>query len=126
MSVIQTIRNKYGKIAGGIIAVALVGFIISDAFNGSFGNFFRGRDSNVMKVDGIKIEPREYQDRVKEYETLYAMFNKTRNLDEATRAQMSEQVIQMIVYENVVGEQCDKLGITTSEEEKKESHYKNR
>ncbi len=123
MSVIQTIRNKYGKIAGGIIAVALVGFIISDAFNGSFGNFFRGRDSNVMKVDGIKIEPREYQDRVKEYETLYAMFNKTRNLDEATRAQMSEQVIQMIVYENVVGEQCDKLGITTSEEEKKEMIY---
>src|SRR5579872_7456027 len=123
MSVIQTIRNKYGKIAGAVIAVALVGFIISDARNGSFGNFFGGHDSNIMKVNGTKIDPKEYQLRLKEYETLYSMFNKNRPLDDQTRAQMNEQVVQMVVYETIVDEMCDKLGIQTREDEKKELIY---
>lgn len=123
MSVIQTIRNKYGKIAGGVIGVALVGFIVSDARNGSFGNLFGGRDSNIMEVNGEKIEPKEYQLRLKQYEVLYTMFNKGRPLDDAERAQMNEESVRMIVYETVVGKQCDKLGIQTSEEEKKELIY---
>src|ERR1700733_1669159 len=100
MSVIQTIRNKYGKIAGAVIAIALVGFIVSDARNGSFGNFFGGHNSNVMKVDGTTIDPKEYQQRLKEYETLYTMNG--RALDDVTRAQMNEQVVQNMVYETIV------------------------
>ena len=123
MSVIQTIRNRYGKIAGGVIAVALVGFIVSDARNGSFASFFGGHDSNIMKVNGTKIDPKEYQLRLKQYETLYTMFNKGKPLGDAERAQMNEESVRMVVYETVVGEECDKLGIQTSEEEKKELIY---
>jgi peptidyl-prolyl cis-trans isomerase D len=123
MSVIQTIRNKYGKIAGGIIAVALIGFIISDARNGTFGNLFGGHETTVMTINGNKIEPKEYQVRLKEFETLYTMFNRNRNLDDASRAQMNEQSIQMMVYDEVVNEQCDKLGIRTTEEEIKDLIY---
>jgi peptidyl-prolyl cis-trans isomerase D len=123
MSVIQTIRNKYGKIAGGVIAVALIGFIVSDARNGSIANFFGGHDSNVMVVNGTKIDPKEYQMRLKEFEILYSMFNKNQPLDDATRSQMNEQVVQMVVYETLVNEQCDKLGIITSDDEKKELIY---
>jgi len=123
MAVIQTIRNKYGKIAGAVIAIALIGFIISDARNGSFGSMLGGRDTNVMKINGTKIDPKDYQVRLKEYETLYIMFNKGRPLDEATRAQMNEQVVQNTVYETVVAEECDKLGIITTEEEKKNLIY---
>lgn len=123
MSVIQTIRNKYGKIAGGVIAVALIGFIVSDARNGSFASFFGGHDSNVMKVNGTKIDPKEYSMRQKEYETLYVMFNKGRPLDDATRAQMNEQVVQMTVYETLVDDLCDKLGILTTEDDKKNMIY---
>ena len=116
MSVIQTIRNRYGKIAGAVIAIALVGFIVSDARNGSFGNLFGGRDSKIMSVNGIKIEPKEYQTRLKQYETLYTMFNKGRALGDAERAQMNEESVRMVVYETLVGEQCDKLGIESSDE----------
>ncbi|MES2701138.1 MAG: peptidylprolyl isomerase [Bacteroidota bacterium] len=123
MAVIQTIRNKYGKIAGGVIAVALVGFIVSDASSGSFGEFFSNRQSHVMKINGRKVDQKEYQMRLKEYETLYAMFNNSKNLDDATRAQLSEQVVQQMVYEAAVEEQCDKLGIITSDAEKKELIY---
>jgi peptidyl-prolyl cis-trans isomerase D len=124
MSVILTIRNKFGKIAGAVIAIALIGFIISDARNGTFGNLFGGHDNTVIKVDGQKIEPREYQERIKEYETLYSIYsNQGRPLDDAARAQMDEQVVQMIVYEAAIGEQCDKLGIQTTKDEEKELIY---
>ncbi len=123
MSVIQTIRNRYGKIAGAIIAIALVGFIVSDARNGSFGNFLGGHDSNVMKVNGVKIDPKEYQQRVKEYETLNEIYNRGRTIDDVSRAQMNEQVVQNIVYETAIEEQCDKLGIQTTDDEKKELIY---
>ncbi len=123
MSVIQTIRNKYGKIAGAVIAIALIGFIISDARNGSFGSFFGGHDNAVMKVNGTKIDPKVYQQRLKEYETLNAVYNNTRTLDDAARAQMDEQVVQMVVYETVIGEQCDKLGIQVTKDEEKELIY---
>lgn len=123
MAIIQTIRNKYGKIAGGVIAVALVGFIISDASSGSIASLFSGRDPNVMNINGTKVDPQEYTSRVKEYETLYTMFNSGRPIDDVTRAQMSEQLTQMMVYEAVVNEECDKMGIEVSEEEKKELIY---
>jgi peptidyl-prolyl cis-trans isomerase D len=115
MSVIQTIRNRYGKIAGGIIAFALVGFIVSDARNGSFGNMLGGHDANIMKVNGEKIDPKEYQIQLKQYETLYTMFNKGRSLDDASRAQMNESVVKNVVYETVVGGWCDKLGIMSDD-----------
>ena len=114
MSVIQTIRNKYGKIAGGIIAIALIGFIVSDARNGSFGSFFGGHDSNVMKVDGVKIEPKEYNAEINELEVLYT---KGRTIDDATRAQLDEEAIQRLVTETAIGEECEKLGIQTTKEE---------
>ena len=123
MSVIQTIRNRYGKIAGAVIAIALVGFIISDARNGSFGSFFGGHDSNIMKVNGTKIDPKEYQKRIKEFETLNAIYNGTRTMDDATKAKMDEQIIENIVYETEIEEQCDKLGIQTTDDEKKELIY---
>ena len=123
MSVIQTIRNKYGKIAGAVIAIALVGFIISDARNGSFGSFFGGHDQNVMTINGVKIDPKEYQQRLKEYETLSMIYNKAKSLDDAQRAQIDEQAVQSIVEEVVIGQQCDKLGIQTSEDEQKEIIY---
>ena len=123
MSVIQTIRNRYGKIAGAVIALALVGFIISDARNGSFGNFFGGHDSNVMIVNGVKVDPKEYRERVNEIELLSKMYNGNRDMDEAQKAQMNESVIQSIVNEKAIEEQCDKLGIVTTEDEKKEMIY---
>ncbi len=123
MAVITKIRDKYGKIAGGLIALALVGFIISDATSGSIASLFSGKDSNVMKINGNKIDPKEYSSRQKEYEILYSMYNQGRPIDDVSRAQMNEQLVQMLVYEAVVNEECDKLGINVSEEEKKELIY---
>jgi len=122
MSVIQTIRNKYGKVAGAVIAIALIGFIVSDARNGTFGNLFKSESNDVLKVNGVSIDRKEYDIRVKEYETLVGVYN-NKPLDDAGRAQMNEQILQLIAYETVVIKACDKLGIVTTEEEKKEMIY---
>src|SRR6185437_4235776 len=122
MAVIQKIRNKYGKLAGGIIAVALVGFIFMDAASGRFGEFF-GHNTSVAKVDGKKIEEKDYSLRQKEYETLYGVFAKGRALDDNARAQLNTEALQNMLFEQVAAEACDKLGIETTEDEKKELIY---
>ena len=123
MAVIQKIRNRYGKIAGGVIAVALVSFIVSDARNGSFGGLFGSHDNTVVTVNGTKVDAKEYDIRVKEYETLTAIYSNRGPIDEAQRAQIKEQVLQSIAYETVVNNICDKLGIQTSEQEQKDLIY---
>jgi len=123
MAVIQKIRDSYGKIAGGIIAVSLISFIISDAFNGSFSGLFSSRTTHVATIDGTKIESKEYELRVKEYEILTSIFNQRASIDEASRAQIREQVLQTMEYETIVGGICDKLGITTTKEEEKQLIY---
>ncbi len=123
MAVIQKIRNKYGKVAGAVIGISLVSFIVSDARNGSFGGLFGGHDSHVMTVDGSKIESKEYEQRVKEYELLTQIYSNRGPITEETRAQIREQVLQSVAFETVVGKMCDKLGIETSEQEKKDLFY---
>ena len=125
MAVIQKIRNSYGKIAGGIIALALISFIVSDATTGSFSKLFGGNKSDVITVNGTTVESKEYEKRVKEYETLTAIYSNHGPVDDAGRAQIREQVLQAVAYETVVNNLCDKLGIETSDQEKKDLIYSN-
>ena len=124
MSVILKIR-KNGKLAGTVIAVSLSIWIISEGANSSsLRDFFKGSSStSVAMVNGKKIEPKDFQARVKEYETLMAVYNPKSPMDEAGRAQLSEQVLQNSVMESIIGAQCEKLGITTTKDEEKELIY---
>ncbi len=124
MSVILKIR-KNGKLAGTVIGLSLTIWIISEGANSaSFRDFFRGTSStSVATVNGEKIDPKEFQMRIKEYETLMAVYNPQNQMDEAAKAQLSEQVLQNTVMEMVVGAQCEKLGIVTTDDEKKEMIY---
>ncbi|NCX95675.1 MAG: hypothetical protein EBX41_04560 [Chitinophagia bacterium] len=125
MAVIQKIRDRYGKIAGGIIAVSLVSFIISDALNGGLTNLFGGHSTDVMNVDGVKVSQKDYETRVNEYTTLTKIYRlrDEQEVDEPTRNQIREQVIQTMQFEILAGKVCDKLGITTTDKEKKDLIY---
>jgi peptidyl-prolyl cis-trans isomerase D len=123
MAVIQKIRNQYGKIAGAVIAVSLISFIVSDALNGSLGSMFSSRETYVVSVDGTKVESKDYEKRVKEYEILTSIYSNRGPIDEATRAQIREQVLAAVTYEAMAEKMCDKLGITTSKQEKDDLIY---
>jgi peptidyl-prolyl cis-trans isomerase D len=122
MSVIQKIRTKYAKLAGFVIALALVGFILMDAFSGRFGDYFRG-GSDVAKVNGNEIDYKDYQKRIQDYEVLYAYSSQGRGIDDATRAQINEQALNELIYEDLLKDESEKLGITSTPEEEKDMIY---
>ena len=65
MSLIQKIRDKYARIAVIAIGLALLGFILMDAFAGR-GGIFGSRDTTIGKINGDKIEADVFMRRVSE------------------------------------------------------------
>ncbi len=65
MSIIQTIRDKGAKISVALIALALVGFILTDYFSGRGRNVFSGSGSSgVGSVNGRSIPFEEFKKKV--------------------------------------------------------------
>lgn len=119
MSVIQKIRTKYAKLAGFVIALALVGFILMDAFSNRGSSIF-GKDDSVAKVNGEKIDYKEYSMLVQNYETLYGA---NQAIDDNMRAQLQDQALQDLVKERLIMEDAERLGLTVTEAEKKDMIY---
>jgi peptidyl-prolyl cis-trans isomerase D len=122
MAVITKIRNKYAKFAGGIIALALVGFILMDAASGGLRDLF-GNDQSIAKVNGVEIDAKEYSQRVKDYEILYAYGQQGQPVDDNTRAQINAEALRDLVNEKLIRKECEKLGIMSTKEEEKELIY---
>lgn len=116
MAVIQKIRTKYAKLAGFVIALSLVGFLLMDAGD-NLKKLFTGGDY-LAKVNGEEISQMDYMLRINEYESLYELMGNT--IDENTRAQIHTQVLNEMVYEKIVDDQLDDLGIRVTPEEEKE------
>lgn len=119
MAVIQKIRERYAKLAGAVIGLSLVAFIVSEGVNGRFGNFF-GNDTSIAKVNGQSIDQREYSELTKDYISLSEVFRKGQHLSEMEQAQLRQQVIDQMVAEKIVEKECDKLGIVVSDAEQKD------
>jgi len=116
MAVIQKIRDKYAKLAGGVIAVSLVGFLLMDAGD-NLKKIFTG-SNYVAKVNGEKIDAKDYAVRINEYESLYELMGS--KIDDNTRAQIHNQVLSEMIYEKLSQEQKDALGIVIAPDEEKE------
>lgn len=122
MAVIQKIRNQYGKLAGFVIALALVGFILMDAASGNLADTI-GRDASVVKVNGEKVDIREYNHRLNQYEHLYSYSSQGQPLDDATRAQLSTQTLTEIINEKIILEEARKLGLKSTPDEERNLIY---
>ncbi len=122
MAVIQKIRNQYAKLAGFVIALALVGFILMDAASGGLRNLF-GDDRSVAKVNGTEIDAQEYSQRVKEYEILYSYGQQGQPIDDNLRTQINSEALRDLINEKLVKDACEKLGIMSTKEEEKDLIY---
>ena len=109
MSVIQKIRDKGALISAILIGLALLGFILMDAFAGR-GSIFGGNSTVVGKINGKKIEFAEFESRIKAQE-------------EAARdqGQSREDLIQSVwnqqIGMTILEEQFEELGISTTDKE---------
>ena len=120
MAVIQTIRNKFAKLAGFTIAIALIGFILMDAASGRFGDML-GKNNSAAKVNGSTIDAKDFALRAQQYENLYEVFSKGKPVDDAMRAQLHEQALKELIFEAISEKEADDLGITITKEEEKEA-----
>lgn len=117
MAVIQTIRDKYAKIAGGVIVLALVGFVLMDASSGGGGGLFSGNKDKVGEINGETIKVDEFEREVQQYENQLKMQNPNYTSDEQTSAQVRDQVWNQMVTDRLNNDIYEKLGITVSKQE---------
>ncbi len=110
MSVIQKIRDRYARIAVIAIALALLGFILMDAFAGR-GSLLGGRDTVLGKINGKKIDAQEFTGRVNKI-----VKQQGQNSDVATQ-QIVEQLWQSELNDQIMGEQYKALGLTVGDKE---------
>lgn len=118
MAIIQKIRDKYAKVAGGVIVLALVGFVLMDATSGGRGGGLFGPSSTVAKIDGNKIDVTDYDRAVSAQEE--QMRAQNRPMDENATAQLRDQVLNQMVMDKLTAELNEKLGISVSDVELKE------
>lgn len=117
MSVIQKIRTKYAKLAGFVIAAALVAFILMDALSSRSVSSLFGNDGSLAKVDGSKVDQKAYLNRIEEYNVLYSYSNGGKQLDDQTQIQIRQQALNDLVNEIIINNECEEVGITTTDKE---------
>ncbi|GAA4741104.1 peptidylprolyl isomerase [Flavisolibacter ginsenosidimutans] len=111
MSVIQKIRDKYARIAVIAIALALLGFIMMDAFAGR-SRLFGGNESTIGKINGKKIDAQTFQRRVSDI-----VKRQGPNAQQDVTQQVVNELWQQEVSDEVMGEQYKELGLTVSDKE---------
>jgi peptidyl-prolyl cis-trans isomerase D len=115
MSVIQSIREKYAKWAVVAIALALLGFILTDYLS-TRNRMFGGSNSTVIgSVNGKKIEYIEFENRLKNIEAQAR--SQGQQLGEMERHQNIERLWSQEVEQIIMNAEFDKAGIAVGKKE---------
>lgn len=113
MSIIQRIRDKAAWLIFGAIALAMIGFIVTDAFHGKGGGgIFGGRSTTLGKVNGTTIDYIDYSNRLKAQEAQYPGA-----MNDMMRQNLQDNLWNQMVEEALMKDQYEKLGIYISDKE---------
>ncbi|WP_343667344.1 SurA N-terminal domain-containing protein [Chitinophaga sp.] len=115
MSVIQKIRDKYAVVIVVVICVAIVSFLLQDAFFGR--NSLMRRSTTVGKVNGEELDFTQYQQMIQDAEAAARQQSPTGTLNEQVQQYAREQAWNQFVSEQIMTAQYDKLGIQVTENE---------
>ncbi len=118
MGVIQSLRDKGGKILIFIIGFALFMFLVSDALTGRNSIFnFGANDNTIGTIDGKNIDLKEFENRVNAELDKASRLNPNLTLDENTKDQFRERVWQEMIMERVLNPQFNKSGVDVTGQE---------
>jgi len=114
MAVMNTLRNKMGKIVLIAIGVAMFAFIAGDLLGPN--SFMFGQDNNVGEIAGETISYEEYQYTV---ERQKQDFNNRaqRNPNEAELSSIRQQAWDRLISDVAVGSQMTEVGVQVTEDE---------
>lgn len=114
MSIIQTIRDKYARLAVIAVAVALVGFILIDYISGRGRSLFNGGSTNLGSVNGQKIDELEFEKKVQMQEQSQQQQGA---LGEEGRQQIIAALWKQQVDQILLKDEFDKLGLSVGKKE---------
>ncbi|MDX5321127.1 MAG: SurA N-terminal domain-containing protein [Bacteroidota bacterium] len=113
MAVIEKIRQRSGLLIG-IIGLALLSFLISDAINNNMG-LFRGQDNTVGVIDGKTIT---YEEFSKKTQTIADNLEQQgQPVNEFTQNMIREQVWNDYFQTLVIDRQYEELGLMVTDQE---------
>ncbi|MEP7257109.1 MAG: peptidylprolyl isomerase [Flavitalea sp.] len=113
MSIIQNIRDKAAWIIIGAIAVALIAFIVQDAFQNR--NMFGGSSTTIGVVDGKKIDAVGFEEKYKRAEEQYRQQGYP--LNDMMRGNIRESLWNEYVDDAIMGQKYENLGLSVSDKE---------
>ena len=116
MSFIQDIREKYARWAVVAIALSLLGFILMDAFAGRGSIFSGGPSTTVGKVNGSKIDLKDFNKKVQQQET-YQQQQRQATLSEGDRRGIMESAWNDMVNKILLENELGKLGMRVGKKE---------
>ncbi len=113
MSIIQSIRDKAAWIIIAAIALALIAFIVQDAFQNK--SMFSESSTTLGTINGTKVDIIEYEERVKRAEEIYRQQGYPMN--DMMRNNIREGLWNEYVDDAIMDERYNGLGINVYDKE---------
>lgn len=110
MATLEKIRSKSALLFT-IIIVALLAFILGDFLTS--GRSFFSDPTTLAKVDGQKIDINEFSARVEQMRNA----RQQQGYPDVDIAPIQQQVLDQMIYETLMNEELDKLGIVVTDSE---------
>ncbi len=114
MAIINTLRNKGGRVLVILIVLALAAFIVGDP--STVGLFGGGPDRDIAEIDGEDITYEEFQQKVDELAYIFTI-NTGQNPQGPQMDQIRNQAWQSFFVENVFQPEFISLGLEVSDAE---------
>src|SRR5690349_11254776 len=116
MSIIQTIRDKYARLAVIAVAVALTGFILIDYISGRGRSLFGGGGATTLgQVNGRSIDEVDFEKKVQMQESQQQQ--QGGSVGEEGRQQIIAGLWKQQVDQLLLQDEFDKLGLDVGKKE---------
>jgi peptidyl-prolyl cis-trans isomerase D len=110
MAVIGKIRQR-SWILVGFIALALLIFVLEEAFNSNNRGGGAGKDTTLGKINGTSISGKEFGMNVNYYEEGIKLINPNMKMDDQVRSQIQEEVWNTMAAKELLGNSYKSLGL---------------
>jgi peptidyl-prolyl cis-trans isomerase D len=117
MALMNTLRNKMGKVVVALIGIAILSFVLTDLLGGQNSIFFRGgNDRTVGEIAGQDVDIEEYANLVENMKANYRN-NFGRAPGESEERTLREQAWQYLIVEKAFTKVYEDAGVEVGTEE---------
>ena len=116
MALMNTLRNKMGKVVVGMITLAILSFVLTDLLGGQNSIFLSGNDRTVGEIAGESVDIEEYQKIVENMKLNYRN-NFGRSPGEMEERTLRDQAWQYLIIEKAFTKIYLDAGVEVGNEE---------